>query len=183
MLIDELPGAINMLIAKLEEWDLGSEKIINALSTIDWKSKIGEIAKTLTSGLGSVVDVAFTAVTSVFSLLSNGIIGFIFALYLLLSKDNLSKQIKKHRTMLGLSQEDFADKIFVTRQTVSNWENDKNYPDINSLVLMTEIFGISLDSLVKGDIEKMQEEIKKEDSMSTITTVNQDEDTEEENPF
>ncbi len=95
MLIDELPGAINMLIAKLEEWDLGSEKIINALSTIDWKSKIGEIAKTLTSGLGSVVDVAFTAVTSVFSLLSNGIIGFIFALYLLLSKDNLSKQIKK----------------------------------------------------------------------------------------
>ena len=83
MLIDELPGAINMLIAKLEEWDLGSEKIINALSTIDWKSKIGEIAKTLTSGLGSVVEVAFTAVTSVFSLLSNGIIGFIFALYLL----------------------------------------------------------------------------------------------------
>ena len=75
----------------------------------------------------------------------------------------ISKQIKKHRTMLGLSQEDFADKIFVTRQTVSNWENDKNYPDINSLVLMTEIFGISLDSLVKGDIEKMQEEIKKED--------------------
>lgn len=95
MLIDELPGAINMLIAKLEEWDIGSEKIINTLSAIDWKSRIGEIAKTLTSGLGSVVDVAFTAVTSVFSLLSNGIIGFIFALYLLLSKDKLSQQIKK----------------------------------------------------------------------------------------
>ncbi|MBQ6580159.1 MAG: helix-turn-helix domain-containing protein [Oscillospiraceae bacterium] len=75
----------------------------------------------------------------------------------------IGKQIKKHRTELGLSQEEFADKIFVTRQTVSNWENDKNYPDINSLVLMAEIFGVSLDSLVKGDIEKMQEEIKKED--------------------
>ena len=75
----------------------------------------------------------------------------------------IGKQIKKYRTELSLSQEEFADKIFVTRQTVSNWENDKNYPDINSLVLMTEIFGISLDSLVKGDIEKMQEEIKKED--------------------
>ena len=75
----------------------------------------------------------------------------------------IGKQIKKYRTELGLSQEEFADKIFVTRQSVSNWENDKNYPDINSLVLMAEIFGVSLDSLVKGDIEKMQEEIKKED--------------------
>ena len=75
----------------------------------------------------------------------------------------ISKQIKKHRTMLGLSQEDFADKIFVTRQTDSNWENDKNYPDINSLVLMAEIFGVSLDNLVKGDIEEMNEKIKAED--------------------
>ncbi len=75
----------------------------------------------------------------------------------------IGKQIKKYRTELGLSQEDFADKIFVTRQTVSNWENDKNYPDINSLVLMAEVFGISLDSLVKGDIEKMNEKIKTED--------------------
>ena len=75
----------------------------------------------------------------------------------------IGKQIKKYRSELSLSQEDFADKIFVTRQTVSNWENDKSYPDINSLVLMSEVFGISLDTLVKGDIEKMQEEIKKED--------------------
>ena len=75
----------------------------------------------------------------------------------------IGKQIKKYRSELSLSQEEFADKIFVTRQTVSNWENDKNYPDINSLVLMTEVFGVSLDYLVKGDIEKMQEEIKKED--------------------
>lgn len=73
------------------------------------------------------------------------------------------KTNKKYRSELSLSQEEFADKIFVTRQTVSNWENDKSYPDINSLVLMSEVFGISLDTLVKGDIEKMQEEIKKED--------------------
>lgn len=75
----------------------------------------------------------------------------------------IGKQIKKHRTALGLSQDEFADKIFVTRQSVSNWENDKNYPDINSLVLMAEVFGISLDSLVNGDIEIMNEKIKKED--------------------
>ncbi|MBQ6877410.1 MAG: helix-turn-helix transcriptional regulator [Oscillospiraceae bacterium] len=75
----------------------------------------------------------------------------------------IGKQIKKYRSELSLSQEEFADKIFVTRQTVSNWENDKSYPDINSLVLMAKVFGVSLDLLVKGDIEKMQEEIKKED--------------------
>ena len=75
----------------------------------------------------------------------------------------IGKQIKTHRAKFGLSQEEFADKIFVTRQTVSNWENDKSYPDIHSLVLMSEVFGISLDTLLKGDIEKMQEEIKKED--------------------
>ena len=72
----------------------------------------------------------------------------------------IGKQIKTHRAKFGLSQEEFADKIFVTRQTVSNWENDKSYPDINSLVLMAEVFGVSLDSLVKGDIEEMNEKIK-----------------------
>lgn len=75
----------------------------------------------------------------------------------------IGKQIKKYRSEFSLSQEEFANKIYVTRQTVSNWENDKSYPDINSLVLMAEVFGVSLDSLVKGDIEKMNEKIKKED--------------------
>ena len=75
----------------------------------------------------------------------------------------IGKQIKKHRTELGLSQDEFAERIFVTRQSVSNWENDKNYPDINSLVLMAEVFGVSLDNLVKGDIEEMNEKIKTED--------------------
>lgn len=42
----------------------------------------------------------------------------------------LSSQIKKHRILLELSQEELAEKIYVTRQTVSNWENEKSYPDI-----------------------------------------------------
>lgn len=52
----------------------------------------------------------------------------------------LSKQIKKYRTEANLSQEELADKIYVSRQTISNWENEKNYPDIKSLVLMSEVF-------------------------------------------
>ena len=71
----------------------------------------------------------------------------------------LGKQIKKYRTEANLSQEELADKVFVSRQTISNWENDKNYPDINSLVLMSEVFHVSLDHLVKGDLERMKKEI------------------------
>lgn len=76
---------------------------------------------------------------------------------------NISKQIKKYRLDSKLSQEDLAEKVFVTRQTISNWENGKNYPDINSLVLLSTLFDVSLDTLVKGDLEEMKEEIKAED--------------------
>lgn len=76
---------------------------------------------------------------------------------------DISKQIKKYRLDSKLSQEVLAEKIFVTRQTISNWENGKNYPDINSLVLLSNLFGVSLDILVKGDLEEMKEEIKTED--------------------
>lgn len=75
----------------------------------------------------------------------------------------IGKQIRKYRTELKLSQDDLADKVYVTRQTISNWENDRNYPDIRSLVLLSNVFGISLDILVKGDLEQMKEEIKAED--------------------
>lgn len=75
----------------------------------------------------------------------------------------LGTQIKKYRTEAGLSQEEFADKVYVSRQTVSNWETGKSYPDINSLVLMSETFGISVDTLLKGDAEVIKEIINKED--------------------
>ena len=85
----------------------------------------------------------------------------------------LGKQIKKYRSEMNLSQEELADKVFVSRQTVSNWENDKNYPDIKSLLLLSEVFGVSLDILVKGDIEKMKKvinetEVKKYNTYGNI---------------
>ena len=74
----------------------------------------------------------------------------------------IGSQIKKLRRALGLSQEELAEKIYVTRQTISNWENEKSYPDIHSLLALSSIFEISLDQLVKGDIEIMKQEIDKE---------------------
>lgn len=88
----------------------------------------------------------------------------------------LGKQIKKYRAKVNLSQEELADQVFVSRQTISNWENDKNYPDIKSLVLMSEIFHVSLDNLIKGDLERMKKEIDTQEYAnfqkdSTIFTV------------
>ena len=75
----------------------------------------------------------------------------------------LGKQIRMYRLENKLSQEELADRIYVSRQTISNWENDKSYPDINSLVLLSEVFKISLDRLIKGDIETMKDVIQKEE--------------------
>lgn len=75
----------------------------------------------------------------------------------------IGKQIKKYRMEMGFSQEELSEKVFVSRQTISNWENNKNYPDIKSLLLLSSIFSVSLDILVKGDLEEMKEKIKAED--------------------
>lgn len=69
-------------------------------------------------------------------------------------------QIKKYRSDMGISQEELAEKVYVSRQTVSNWETGKNYPDIHSLLLLSSLFNISLDQLIKGDVEIMKEAIK-----------------------
>ncbi|WP_281790785.1 helix-turn-helix transcriptional regulator [Faecalibaculum rodentium] len=74
----------------------------------------------------------------------------------------IAVQIRKHRTESGLSQKDLADKIYVTRQTVSNWENGKSYPDIQSLLLLSQLFGVTVDQLIKGDLETMKQEISQE---------------------
>ncbi|HJC39711.1 MAG TPA: helix-turn-helix domain-containing protein [Candidatus Mediterraneibacter faecigallinarum] len=88
----------------------------------------------------------------------------------------LGTQIRKYRNEKTLSQEALAEKVYVSRQTVSNWENDKSYPDVNSLVLLSEVFEISLDQLIKGDVEMMKEQInqtdqKKFERLSNIFTI------------
>lgn len=76
------------------------------------------------------------------------------------SEMNLSKQIKKYRDREGFSQEDLAEKIYVSRQTISNWENERSYPDIHNLLLLSVLFDVSLDDLVKGDMEMMKNNLQ-----------------------
>ncbi len=75
----------------------------------------------------------------------------------------LGHRIKSFREKLNISQEELADKIYTSRQTISNWENDKTYPDINSLKLLSNVFDVSLDNLIEGDIELMKSKINEKE--------------------
>lgn len=63
------------------------------------------------------------------------------------------ERIKQQRTKLGMTQAEVAEKLFVTRQTVSNWEQSKNYPDLNMLIKISDVYQVSIDSLLKEDKE------------------------------
>lgn len=73
----------------------------------------------------------------------------------------LGRRITELRKTNNLTQEALAERCNVTRQTISNWENGKSYPDLEMLVFISDSFDISLDALVKGD-GKMVQEITKE---------------------
>ena len=71
----------------------------------------------------------------------------------------LARQLRAKREERGLSQDEFSKAIFVSRQTISNWENDKTYPDVQSLLLLSQLFEVSIDELVRGDVVAMQQAI------------------------
>lgn len=71
----------------------------------------------------------------------------------------LGQKLKEARIESGLSQENVAEKINVSRQTISNWENEKTYPDIISVIKLSDLYSISLDTLLKGD-QKMVEHLE-----------------------
>ena len=74
---------------------------------------------------------------------------------------NLGNKILKIRKENKMSQEQFAEVLNVTRQTVSNWENGNNYPDIETLIKISDKFNVSLDILLKGDKEMIKDINKK----------------------
>jgi transcriptional regulator with XRE-family HTH domain len=70
---------------------------------------------------------------------------------------NIGKEIKVRRTELNLTQEDLAKKLNVSRTAISNWEQQRNYPDIELLVTISDELDISLDKLLRGDSKMVKE--------------------------
>lgn len=64
---------------------------------------------------------------------------------------NLGERIYKFRTEMNLSQGDLADRLEVSRQSISKWENNNAIPDLEKIIKLSEIFEVSLDELVKGE--------------------------------
>ena len=73
----------------------------------------------------------------------------------------ISERLKQARTVSGMTQEQVAENIMVSRVTLSHWENGKTLPDIASLISLSDLYQISLDELLKGD-PKMTEKVKKD---------------------
>ena len=63
----------------------------------------------------------------------------------------IGEKLLQARKANQMKQEEVAEKIFVSRQTISNWENEKSYPDIISIIKLSDLYHISLDDLLKGD--------------------------------
>lgn len=73
---------------------------------------------------------------------------------------NIGDKVKEQRLKKGLTQEQLAQLLNVSRSTISGWEVGRNYPDIEMIVGISDLFGVSLDDLLRGDI-KMTKDLSK----------------------
>ena len=74
---------------------------------------------------------------------------------------DIGSQIKERRQMLGWSQDELAQKLYVSRVTVSHWETGKTLPDVQSMLLLANLFDTTIDELVRGSVDEMKEIVGK----------------------
>jgi len=110
VIIEELPGFMEQVILLADELKLFDPETLQSLEAIDWKSQIGKLVEFVSSGLGNVVDVVVSAVSSVFSWIVTGLLSTIFAIYLLSGKETLNEQC--HRILKRYLPESVYGKIF-----------------------------------------------------------------------
>lgn len=79
---------------------------------------------------------------------------------------NFGEHIKQRREKLNLSQKEVAKLLFVTRQTISNWENGRNFPDMSMLIELSKLYQISIDSLLKED-KKLKEHLDRDKTIKS----------------
>lgn len=81
---------------------------------------------------------------------------------------NIADRILNLRKMKGISQEELADKIGVSRQAVSKWESEQSIPDLEKIIIMSDYFGVTTDYILKGIESSEQEEEKADARIFTI---------------
>ena len=83
---------------------------------------------------------------------------------------NFGEVLQTKRKSMGLTQEDLADKLFVSSKTISNWETGKTTPDIDNLIRIASLFQISLDNLLTEGSEVV-ENIKKKAEINNLKNI------------
>ena len=73
----------------------------------------------------------------------------------------ICEKLKEARKNAGMTQEEVAERVLVSRVTISNWENGKSLPDVASLISLSDLYDISLDELLKGD-SKMTKKVERD---------------------
>ncbi len=95
VIIGLLPDAINSGIRLVEKHDLLSDEVLSALKNIDWKSRVEQLMNMVTTGVSGVMNLVISTLTGVISGVATALISFIFALYLLVSKEKLKSQTSR----------------------------------------------------------------------------------------
>lgn len=95
LIVEKTPGGVKKIASSIAKLDFLPEGVISFINSIDWKTTIDRVTEFLTSGIGNVMNVVISTVTSVFSGVVTAFIGIIFAFYLLISKDRLATQIRR----------------------------------------------------------------------------------------
>lgn len=84
---------------------------------------------------------------------------------------DVGNQIRERRQALGLSQEELAQRLYVSRVTVSHWETGKTLPDVQSMLLLANLFGTTIDELVRGDMDEMRAMVEKNEQRTKTFAV------------
>ena len=74
---------------------------------------------------------------------------------------DIGERLKTYRKHNGLTQEQVAEKIYVSRATISSWETNRTFPDIEKIIYLSDLYDISLDKLLKEE-PSIMENVKKE---------------------
>ena len=87
---------------------------------------------------------------------------------------NFSEQIKKIRVDKGITQQEMANNLGISRQAISKWENDRNLPDIEMIIKIAQVFNLTLDELILGgiDMNNMTEKLIKDGSENNRIKMN-----------
>ena len=109
LLLAEIPAAIDQLILQLESQNFFSEELLDQIAALDWQTGIERFIKTLSSGIGNVMDVAFSVVSTITSGVTTAFLAIVFSIYLLTGKDRLCAQ--SQRLMKRYLQEGIRSKI------------------------------------------------------------------------